>query len=438
MSRSCPSGAILIALFALAACSESPVQSIAISASPALAIAIQRVPEQVVGGDVIVAFRRGVDGDAVLQAHGLVRGQAGYRGAFVVARGLIGSEHASARSLRADPRVEWAEPNYLRTAEAVDPRLWAFSNPGNLEIRFTRGRNRGAVVASLLSVPDADMDNIDDGFAAGGASVVIGSIDTGVELSHAEFSGRVIVGHDWYGNDSDPSDENGHGTHTSGTMAGSTVGVAGVSGAAANVRIHVQRVCGQRGCPTAAIASAIRAAADVPGMVAMNLSLAGSTESQAEKDAIAYATGKNVLVIAAAGNGGTGTVACPACDPNAISVGATSWRDVHAYYTQWGPGLDLVAPGGELYSNTTSEAGILSAYSGGGYAYLQGTSMATPQVTGTAAIVASKRGLRGAALRAQLESTTDDLGTSGYDTDFGHGRVNSYRAVTGRTLPGGQ
>jgi serine protease len=171
-------------------------------------------------------------------------------------------------------------------------------------------------------------------------------------------------------------------------------------------------------------------------MVAMNISIGGSGISSAEHDAIVYATGKNVLVIASAGNEGTSTVSCPACDPDAISVAASDWLDEQAYYTNYGSGLDLTAPGGEMYSNTTEEGGIYSSYLGGGYRYLQGTSMAAPQVTGTAAIVASKLGLRGAALRSRLESTVDDLGPGGYDTQFGWGRINSYRAVTGNTPPG--
>ncbi|HEX5632214.1 MAG TPA: S8 family serine peptidase, partial [Gemmatimonadales bacterium] len=223
-----------------------------------------------------------------------------------------------------------------------------------------------------------------------------------------------------------------------GTMAGTTVGVAGVAGAAANVQVHVQKVCGRRGCPSSAIASAIRAAADQPDMVAMNLSLGGSSLSQGEKDAIAYATGKSVLVIASAGNSGAGTVACPACDPNAISVAATNWKDEKASYSQYGPGLDIAAPGGQCYSNTTPEGCIYSANKSGGFMWMQGTSMAAPQVTGTAGIVASKLGLRGAALRSRLESTADDKGAAGYDQTFGNGRLNSYRAVTGNTLGGGQ
>jgi serine protease len=144
-----------------------------------------------------------------------------------------------------------------------------------------------------------------------------------------------------------------------------------------------------------------------------------------------------VLVIAAAGNSGSGKVGCPACDPNAISVAATSWRDALAYYSQYGSGLDISAAGGELYSNTTDEMGIYSAYLGGGYAYLQGTSMATPQVTGAAGVVASKTGLRGSALRTRLLGTADDIGTAGYDTRFGNGRLNVYRAVTNTSLGAG-
>jgi subtilisin family serine protease len=340
--------------------------------------------------------------------------------------------------LRADTRVEFAEPNYLRQPSEIRPELWAFHNPGGRTVTFTSGRNRNQAVSSYASTLDADEDNI-EGYGAGGTAVLIGSIDTGVDFSHPEFlPGQLIAGADWISNDGDPSDENDHGTHTTGTMVGQTVGVAGVSGAGANVRVHVQRVCGRRGCPISAVASAIRAAADQPGMVAMNLSLGGPSSSEAETQAIDYAVNtRGVLVIAAAGNGGTGTISCPACNPLSISVAASNWQDERSYYSNWGPGLDIIAPGGELYRNTTNEAGILSSVRGGGYAFNQGTSMATPQVTGTAAVAASRNRARGAALRAILESSTDDLGDEGYDQDFGHGRLNSYRAVTGRSLGAG-
>jgi subtilisin family serine protease len=419
-----------------AACSDIPVQPS--TDIPSFSQAAASAPEQVMAGEILVRPRAGADISAIATARGLVIAARGYGGHFYVLRGATGSEHANAAALRRDARVQYAEPNYLRQPTVIDARLWAFFNPGGLNMKYTRGGSAGQFIASsYASIADADEDNV-EGYAAGGASVVIGSIDTGVDFAHPELAGRLIAGKDWYNNDNNPDDDDGHGTHTSGTMAGQTVGVAGVAGAAANVTVFVQKVCGKRGCPTSAIVNAIYAAADYPGLVAMNLSLGGSSESQAEKDAITYATGKNVLVIASAGNSGSGTVACPACDPNAISVAATTWRDEKASYSQYGPGLDIAAPGGTCYSNTTPEGCIYSSYKGGGYAWLQGTSMAAPQVTGTAAIVASVTGLRGAALRSRILSTADDKGAAGYDQTFGNGRLNSYRAVTGSTLAGGQ
>jgi subtilisin family serine protease len=435
MFRFVNAGITALAVASLAACSDAPVASSSGPDAPDAVVLSANVgggPEQVVAGDVIVKLKDGVDAEAVGRAHGLALAERGYRNAFVVMRGNAGSENANANSLKSDSRVEYAEPNYLRQPDAINPNLWAFRNPGNLNMRFTRGGS-GPLPASYASVADADEDNI-EGYAAGGADVVIGSIDTGVDMTHPEFTGRLIAGRDWVNNDANPADDDGHGSHTTGTMAGSTVGVAGVSGAAAHVTVYVQKVCGKRGCPTTAIVNAIRAAADY-GVVAMNLSLGGSSESQAEKDAIAYAISNNAIVIASAGNDGTGTVSCPACDVNSISVASSTWQDKLASYSNWGPGLDITAPGGQCYSNTSPEGCIYSAYKGGGYAWLQGTSMAAPQVTGTAAIVASVTGLRGSALRSRLLSSTDNIGDA---THFGAGRLNSYQAVTGHSLSADQ
>jgi serine protease len=423
---------LLLVPLALLACQDAnePVgpTSPTLSASAPL-----QQPEQVVPGRVVVKLADGVSAADVTTAYGLTVERRAPGDAFVVLRGPAGAEQSLAARLAADPQVLWAEPDYLRQPTAIDPRLWAFYNPGGLTIYYTRGRNKGAPVTSYRSVADADEDNI-EGYATGGQKVAVGSIDTGVDFAHPEFtSGQLVAGWDWYSDDADPSDEDGHGTHTTGTMVGRTVGVAGVAKAGSNVKVYVQRVCGPPGCPSSAIASAIIAAADY-GVVAMNLSLSGSTESEAEKAAIAYAHVLGSLVVCSAGNGGTGVVECPACDPLAISVSATNWRDGLTYYSSWGPGLDLSAPGGEMYSNTTEESGIYSAYLGGGYRYLQGTSMAAPQVTGTAGIVGSVTGLRGDALRARIEGTVDDLGDDGYDTIFGWGRLNTYRAVMNATL----
>ncbi len=430
----------LVLLFALgiAACqdmTQPPGTATGPAADVAPPAAVQSGRDRVVAGEVIVKLRDGANAADVARAHGLALGRSGYRDAFTVLRGAAGAERANASALARDARVVYAEPNYLRQTSTFDTRLWAYFNPGGLTIKFTRGRNSGQVVTSDLSKADADEDNI-EGYASGGSPVVIGSIDTGVQFDHTEFSGvNLIAGRDWYSGDDDPSDEDGHGTHTTGTMAGRTVGVAGVSGAGPNVSVYVQRVCGPQGCPTSAIVNAINAAADFLSsgshIVAVNMSLGGASESQAEHDAIQHATDNGVLVIASAGNGGTGTVSCPACDANAISVAATNWRDTLTYYSNWGGGLDISAPGGEMFSNTTEESGIYSSYLGGGYAYLQGTSMAAPQVTGAAGVVASVTGLRGSALRTRILGSADDLHDANH---FGAGRLNTYRAVTNTTL----
>ncbi|HEX8690928.1 MAG TPA: S8 family serine peptidase [Longimicrobium sp.] len=432
------SSVVAVAVLALAAaCADADQAAVAPDFDAPLLAASPRAPEQVMPGEVLVKVKPGADVSAVGQAHGLALAEMGYRGAFAVLRGAAGNEHAMAAALKGDARVEWAEPNYLRQPNVIDSRLWAFFNPGGLNMKFTSGKNSGQPIGtSYASRADADIDNI-EAYAAGGSPVVVGSIDTGVDLTHVEFTGRLIVGRDWYNNDNDPTDDDGHGSHTSGTMAGATVGVAGVSGATANVRVHVQKVCGRRGCPISAISNAIRAAADVPGMVAVNVSIGGSSLSTSEADAIDYAKARNVLVVASAGNSGASTVECPACDPDAISVAATNWRDELTSYSNYGSGLDISAPGGQCYSNTTPEGCIYSASLAGGYAWMQGTSMATPQVTGTLGVVASVTGLRGAQLRARVESTTDDLGAAGYDTRFGNGRLNTYRAVTGNSLGAG-
>jgi serine protease len=420
-----------------AACSDSPNTP---EAAPIPVQAVRAV-ESVVPGEVIVQMKANYSLSVLTSAANGPRFSRSVEGASRVAVLNVsrGQERAEALRLAADPRVEYAEPNYLRQPTAIDPRLWAFYNPGGQTAYFsdpTQTNYGQPLPATYGSTLDSDLDAI-AGIGAGGSPVVIASIDTGVDTDHPEFTGRLILGRDWVNNDNLPEDDDGHGSHTTGTMAGTTVGVAGVTGASANVRIYVQKVCGPAGCPTSAIVSAIRAAADYPGMVAMNLSLGGTTESKAEKDAIAYAKSKNVLVIVAAGNSGSSKVGCPACDPNAMSVSATTWRDGLAVYSQYGSGLDISAPGGEVYSNTTDEMGIYSAYLNGGYTYMQGTSMATPQVTGAAAVVASKTGLRGAALTNRLLTTADDRGVAGYDTKFGNGRLNVYRAITGTSLGAG-
>ncbi|HUQ18754.1 MAG TPA: S8 family serine peptidase [Gemmatimonadaceae bacterium] len=448
MSRFVTASLAAIAAAALAACSDVPVtpdMNTHVPQALSLGVSQNDDADDVVDGEVLVKFKDNADADKVAKGRGLALGQRGFKDEFVVLKGKKGDEASIAADLKNDPRVEWAEPNYLRhpTVDAtIYSKLWAFYNPGGLNMKFSDGS--GTIPSSYASVLDADEDNVATNYATGGAIVTIGSIDTGVQLDHEQFAaGQLIAGRDWYSNDDNPFDEDGHGTHTTGTMAGKDVGVAGVSGAGTNVRVYVQRVCGPPGCPTSAIINAINAAAsyvDAQGnhLVAVNMSLGGGSESTGEANAIKAATANGVLVIASAGNSGSGRVACPACDANAISVAATNWKDEKAAYSQYGKGLDIAAPGGYCYSNTTPEGCIYSSYLGVGgktYEWLQGTSMAAPQVTGSAGVVASVTGLRGSALRSQILSTVDKPSTL---SRYSVGRLNTYRAVKGTSLGAGQ
>ncbi|HEU4880498.1 MAG TPA: S8 family serine peptidase, partial [Gemmatimonadaceae bacterium] len=384
MSRFTSAGVAVLAVASLVACSEAPVAPSKEMSAPELSLARlsgTSDEEQIVPGEVLVKFKDGIDVAAKTNGKGLGILRKGYADAYVIVGTGRGNENALANVLKNDADVEWAEPNYLRQPDATDARLWAFYNPGGLNMNYTSG-GTGPIPSSYASILDADEDSPNGTFAAGGAPVTIGSIDTGVQFNHVEFTGRLIAGQDWLTSDNDPADEDGHGTHTTGTMAGSTVGVAGNTGAASNVKVYVQRVCGPSGCPTSAIINAINAAAnyiDANGnhLVAVNFSIGGQSESTGEKTAIQALTNAGVLFVASAGNSGSGKVACPACDVNAISVMATNWKDAKTSYSQYGKGLDIAAPGGECYSNTTPEGCIYSSYLSGsnnGYDWLQGTS----------------------------------------------------------------
>jgi hypothetical protein len=464
----------ILSLAAAAACSDAPTDPRAVAASPT-APSAQAGRDEVVPGEVLVKFRSGVSRvmvGEVTKSHGLVHAFQGMGGAYEAVKTARGNEYAAAAALADDPNVEWAEPNYIRHPMAVSPRMWAFANPGGMNMKFneldTSGRYGQSLPSTYAAVADADVDaNFTvTCLVASCPDVVIGNIDTGVDYNNPELAGRVILGKDWVSNDNDPMDTSneGHGTHTAGTSAGVGTSAVGVTGISSHVKFYAQRVCGPSGCPVSAIINALNAAAsyrDANGkpMVAVNVSLGGGTESTGEKNAIAALTANGTLVIASAGNDGRSKVNCPACDVNAVSVAATTWRDARASYSTYGSGLDLSAPGGECYSNTTEDgcifSSIMTGYTGGHvysasatadpiyningnlplangyYAYMEGTSMAAPNVTSAAAVVAWATGLRGSALRTRLQSTADHIGggSTWPNNNFGNGRINVYRAV---------
>src|SRR5919204_937195 len=151
MTRVSSLAIVTVAVLALAACSEDPVRpTVDQSRSTDLAqLSVRGTgPEQVMPGEVIVKMKAGASPVALGRAYGLSLSIQGARGAFAVLRGPVGRERELAAQLRANPSVAYAEPNFLRQPTAIDSRLWAFYNPGGLNMQYTSGSKKGQFIPS--------------------------------------------------------------------------------------------------------------------------------------------------------------------------------------------------------------------------------------------------------------------------------------------------
>ena len=259
-----------------------------------------------------------------------------------------------------------------------------------------------------------------------GEGVVVAVIDTGVDAAHPDLAGNVLSGYDAIANTAGvSSDGNGHGTHVAGTIAAVTGNGLGVSGIAPDARILPVKVLGANGSGYMSdTAEGIVWAAD-HGANVINMSLGSTSKVTAVSNAVAYARSKGVVVVAAAGNErekGSPT-SYPAADEGVIGVAATDSADKVAYYSNAGGYVDVAAPG----------SGILSTYPaalGMSYASMSGTSMASPHVAAVAALLkAAKPALSPDQVQAALQGTAVDLGPTGRDNDFGHGRIDPVAAL---------
>ncbi|MFC3575495.1 S8 family peptidase [Streptomyces yaanensis] len=207
-----------------------------------------------------------------------------------------------------------------------------------------------------------------------GAGVTTYVIDTGIRISHKDFGGRASYGWDFVGNDRTAADGNGHGTHVAGTIAGGTYGVAKQS------KVVAVRVLDDNGSGTTAQVIAgidwVTRHAKKPAVA--NLSLGGFANAQLDA-AVRNSIASGVTYVVAAGNDGLSAgLYSPAHVKQAITVGAVDQKDTRASFSNWGASLDLFAPGVAITSDWyTSDTGK---------ATFSGTSMATPHVTGAAAL----------------------------------------------------
>jgi serine protease len=224
-----------------------------------------------------------------------------------------------------------------------------------------------------------------------GKGIKVAVIDTGISRVPDLQDTKFTSGYNFVSDQTDVHDDNGHGTHVAGTIAQATNNKFGVAGIAYEATLMPLKVLGGDGGGTVAdIAEAIRFAAD-QGADVVNMSLGGGGESKLMKEAIDYAYGKGVVVIAAAGNSGRNAADYPARYPHVIAVSAVDAAGSKTPYSNFGAGIDIAAPGGLINGNDPA-GGILqntlNPQTGESvFESFQGTSMAAPHVAGVAALI---------------------------------------------------
>lgn len=269
-------------------------------------------------------------------------------------------------------------------------------------------------------------------------------VTTGYEQAPDLGGTSFLAGWDFVNQDAHPNDDNGHGTHVAGTVAQTTNNGFGVAGVAFGVTVMPVKVLNAAG--TGAydwIADGIYYAVD-NGADVISMSLGGSSGSVTLENAVAYAYNHDVVVVAASGND-NGAVGYPAAyDAYVIAVGATQYDESRAPYSNYGSSLDVVAPGGNTGVDQNGDGypdGVLQMTFGDtpvdwGYWFYQGTSMATPHVSGVAALVLTRNpSLTPDEVRSVLQSTAEDLGALGWDSTFGWGLVDAEAALLSLAEP---
>ena len=378
-------------------------------------VSAQPVRRRAVAGQVLVTFRPGASDNARADAHRGARGRvvselAG-RGVALVAV-ADGDETAAAERYRRNPNVLVAEPNYIRnipepTAHDGDAPLlprdryfgqqWGFHNTGQEFYCFAW------IFGDLCfyqGTPDADIDAPEAwAVSTGSPAVTVAVIDTGIDYNHPDLAGHYAGGYDFVHSTFDPFDDHGHGTHVAGTIAaslenltGSPATAEGVVGVAPQARLLAYKVCAADGtCNDFAVISAIsRAVAD--GAKVINMSLGDTVYSQSLADAVEAAWSAGVVIVAGAGNDGGTAPFYPAALDHVIAVGAFDEVHQRASFSNYGTWVDIAAPGSNILSTYPLSKCAAAGVPGetGCYAWLSGTSMATPHVAGAAALIWSR------------------------------------------------
>ncbi len=349
-------------------------------------------------GRLLVMTRAGLsaaDLDKALKPHGGKARRIGQSDLHVVELSGNASETAVLAQLKHNPHLKFAELD-RRVAPAAasnDPYFGSAWHLGKI----------GAATAWDTSQ---------------GSSITIAVLDTGVNGAHPDLAAKMVPGWNTFNNNADTSDFQGHGTPVAGAAAAITNNGVGVAGVAGQAKIMPLVITDSTGASFySVISQAIIWAADRGARVA-SISFSGLPFSSAVQNAAQYMKNKGGLVVVAAGN--TGAVDNVAPTTTMIPVGSTESNDTRTSTSTYGAFVAMSAPGTNIYSTARS----------GGYGIYNGTSLATPIVSGTIALMmAANPALPAADIEKLLYQTAVDLGTAGRDPYYGYGRVDAAAAV---------
>lgn len=332
-------------------------------------------------------------------------------------------------ALRKNPDVLYAEPVYkLRLCDTPNDPLfrsqYALYNPGG--VLQIPGSPSGTSRADIKATSGWD-------YGKGSENLLVAVLDTGVDYTHPDLKNKVVSkGKDFANNDDDAFDDHWHGTHVSGIIAAETNNAEGVAGVAWYCKILPAKVITADGEGDYDwLIQALVWAADFEQnnlkVSVINMSLGGSEPSSALEEALKYAYNKGIVLVAATGNESSQVLYPAAYDQYCLAVGASDYNDQVADFSNYGPEVDVVAPGIWILSTYPL---ALTAPGHLPYAYATGTSMAAPHVSGLAALIKSKKPwLSPAEVMKVIKYTADDIGTPGRDDYVGYGRINCERAL---------
>ena len=258
---------------------------------------------------------------------------------------------------------------------------------------------------------------------AGNHEVKVAVIDNGIDFKHPDLSAQLLPSY----NAAAPANSTSlgdHGTHVAGIIGAikdNAIGGHGINPKAKLLPIDVFN--GKSGALDFVIAQGILYAIEQDVDV-INMSLGGYGESPLMKDAVKKAIEHGITIVAAAGNESTDDYSFPASFEGVISVGSTNDKNKLSSYSNYGPSVDLVAPGEDIYST------VYDVQKGTTFIKASGTSMASPVVAGVASLLKSKYpNLKPYEIEAILEMTSKDLGERGYDLTYGNGLVDPVKAL---------